>query len=336
MRLKMPLEAIAIPQVVDSETTAFRPEKDSTMQHAASFTTMSQLPGVGRHTHEFFGRLCAALPGYRIRLGRDRGGITTSIAELLRGRPRRSRASAAPVPADGAAERAPLVSVVIPVWNGEKFLRDAVDNVLSQRYPSTEIIIVDDGSTDGTEAEVGRLPCDVRYFRQENSGPAAARNRGIRDTSGDLIAFLDVDDLWPEKHLERLVEELTRDPELDLVHGYAQLLQQDPATGAFEYAGNPEESFPYYIGAGLYRKRVFDQVGLFDRTLRFGEDVDWYNRARERGASMKRLDLVTLLVRRHADNMTQDRADIEKSMLRVFKRALDRKRVEEDAGSGQP
>ena len=186
---------------------------------------------------------------------------------------------------------------------------------------------MDDGSTDDTAAVVRELPCDVRYFRQENSGPAAARNRGIRDSSGDLIAFLDSDDLWSEDHLQLLVRALMDQPELDVVHGHAQVLTFVPASGSYVYTGNPEEAFPYYIGAGLYRKRAFDKVGLFDRTLRFGEDTDWYTRAQEKGARVERLDLVTLLVRRHGENMTEDRREIELSMLRVFKKALDRKRT---------
>jgi glycosyltransferase involved in cell wall biosynthesis len=227
------------------------------------------------------------------------------------------------------------VTVIIPTWNAARFLPEAIENILSQNYPALEIIIVDDGSTDDTAAVVKSLPCDVRYFRQENSGPAAARNRGIRDSSGDLIAFLDSDDLWSEDHLQLLVRALMDQPELDVVHGHAQILTYVPDSGSYVYTGNPEEAFPYYIGAGLYRKRVFEKVGVFDRTLRFGEDTDWYTRAQEKGARTERLDLVTLLVRRHGENMTEDRREIELSMLRVFKKALDRKRTP-DPTTGAP
>jgi hypothetical protein len=325
IRRQMPLRAIAMPRIVDREQTTLRPEAIATIRHAASFTTMSQLPCVGRHTHEFFAELSGALPGYTIELGRDSASIPGAIAEFLREVPKDGGSHGSPAPS-AAGRASPLVTVVIPVWNGARFIGDAVENILSQNYPSLEIIVVDDGSTDDTEAVVRRLPCDVRYFLQENSGPAAARNRGIRDSSGDLIAFLDADDLWSEDHLHLLVRELIERPELDLVHGHAQLLTYVPASGGYEYTGSPEEAFPYYIGAGVYRKRVFDRVGLFDRTLRFGEDTDWYTRAQEKGARMERLDLVTLLVRRHGENMTEDRREIELSMLRVFKKALDRKR----------
>ena len=331
IRREMPLRAIAMPRIVDREETTFRPEAVATIRQAASFTTMSQLPCVGRHTHEFFAELCAALPGYTIELGRDRALIPRAIADFLREparqAPARTPATATP---SSATTQTPLVTVVMPVWNGARFVAEAVDNVLSQNYPSLEIIVVDDGSTDDTADAVRKLPTDVRYFRQENSGPAAARNRGIRDSSGDLIAFLDVDDLWSEDHLQLLVRELMERPELDLVRGHAQLMTWVPARDTYVYTGNPEEAFPYYIGAGVYRKRVFDRVGLFDRTLRFGEDTDWYTRAQEKGARMERLDLVTLLVRRHGENMTEDRREIELSMLRVFKKALDRKRGGDD------
>jgi glycosyltransferase involved in cell wall biosynthesis len=221
------------------------------------------------------------------------------------------------------------VSVIIPVYNGERFVADAIGSVLAQNYPALEIIVVDDGSTDGTEDAVRRMPFEVHYFKQPNLGPAAARNRGVRDASGDFVAFLDVDDLWPENTLNTLMNELLRHPQLDLVQGYSQVTEFVEGSG-YEYRGNPMESFPYSIATALYRKRVFDRVGLFDKTLIFGEDTDWFNRANELGVPMKRLDLVTLVVRRHGRNMTQEKTPVELNMLRVFKKALDRKRGERD------
>jgi hypothetical protein len=333
IRAEMPLRALLVPQVVDREDTGFRLESPAVVQQAASFTTMAQLPYVGRHTYEFFRRLATTLPGHVVELGRDLSRIPPAIGAFVAERARSSPPPAAPA---AAAPAFPLVSVVIPVYNGERFLRDAVENVLGQRYPSFEIIIVDDGSTDGTEALIADLPCDVRYFRQDNAGPAAARNRGIRDTAGDLIAFLDVDDLWPDHTLGLLVDELTRQPELDVVHGYAQLLEWDAATGAYEYRGNPREAFAWYIGAALYRKRVFGTVGLFDPTLTFGEDVDWFNRANEHGVPIKRLEAVTLHVRRHGRNMTQGKSLVQLNMLRVFKKVLDRQRTGAAEPGGAP
>lgn len=171
------------------------------------------------------------------------------------------------------------------------------------------------------------LPVDVRYFRQPNSGAASARNRGIKDAAGEFIAFLDVDDLWPEGNLRMLLDVLHADPALAVAHGRAQLLVRNAGTGDYEHVGNPAESFPFYIGAGLYRRGAFERVGLFDTDLRYAEDADWFHRAADLALPIARLDAVTLLVRRHGANMTVGKTLVELNALRVFKKALDRRRA---------
>jgi hypothetical protein len=327
----LPLRAVAVPRITPGQVdTRVLPETTAAAQQAAAFTTMSQLPNVGRHTHEFFGDLCASLPCHAMALGSDLARIPAAVRRLLDERPRMA------APAGAARPDRPVVTVVIPVYNGERFLRDAVDSVLAQRYPALDVIVVDDGSTDATEAVARALPCDVRYLPQLNSGPAAARNRGIRDAAGDLVAFLDVDDLWPPDTLQARVDALLARPDLDVVHGYAQLLERDPETGAYEFRGNPKEAFGWYIGAALYRKRVFSTVGLFDPALTFGEDTDWFTRARERGVAIERLDAVTLHVRRHGLNMTHGKSLVALNMLRVFKKTLDRRRTADPGARTTP
>ena len=125
----------------------------------------------------------------------------------------------------GGNELGPLVSVVIPVFNGEAFLREAVESVreavhvLDQKYSPVEIIIVDDGSTDGTGTVARSLPETVRYLQQTNQGPAAARNRGIERAHGSLIAFADADDLWPAAKLELQLPYLINDPTIEIEFG---------------------------------------------------------------------------------------------------------------------
>jgi glycosyltransferase involved in cell wall biosynthesis len=170
---------------------------------------------------------------------------------------------------------------------------------------------------------------DARLFRQDNFGPAEARNTGIRNASADLLAFLDADDLWPDDRLAAMVSVLEDDPGIDVVHGFAQLIRADPETGRDAFIGNPRESFPYYIGAGLYRRSAFDRVGLYDRLLRFGEDSDWFLRARDGGLTVRRLEQTTLLVRRHGGNMTHGASAEALNPLRVFRKALDRRRAAE-------
>ena len=187
---------------------------------------------------------------------------------------------------------------------------------------------MDDGSTDDVAEVAARLPVDVRFLRQDNAGPSAARNRGIRDASGALLAFLDVDDLWPDGTLSSLAAALQTDRDLVVVRGHAQMLILDPETGAFHAEGNPAESFPHYIGAGLYRREAFEAVGLFDVSLRFAEDTDWYTRLKESGLKAQRLDQVTLNVRRHGGNMTaqKTREELRATTLGAFRKALQRAR----------
>jgi hypothetical protein len=324
---EMPLKAILTPRVMHLSETATRPVSRWTIERALSFTTMSQLPCVGRHTHDFVSKLSAALPGYVLELGRDLKKIPAAISDFLTVMPpHRALHDLAPLVPDSSGAR-PLVSAIIPVYNGERFIEDAVNNVLAQNYPSLEIIVVDDGSTDGTGEIVNKLPADIRYFKQKNEGPAAARDRGIRDASGEFLVFLDVDDLWPENNLNILVDNMLQEPEVQVITGYAQLMQKNSVTGEYDLDGNPMESFKNYIGAAIYRKTVFSKVGLFDPSLKFGEDTDWYMRADELKVNMKRLEEITLFVRRHGENMTQGKNLVELGALRVRKKSLDRMRA---------
>lgn len=238
---------------------------------------------------------------------------------------------------------APLVSVIIPVFNGERFLREAVQSVreavhvLHRKYSDVEIIIVDDGSTDGTANVARSLPETVRYLHQANQGPAAARNRGIEHAQGSLIAFADADDLWPADKLELQLPYLIRDAKIEIVMGRIQqvLLSRtfDGQTRAEEFA---EPAFSVNLGSAVIRKAVFERVGLFDETMRYSEDVDWFMRAREGGAEIVTIDAVTLFYRRHEQNMTRGKSTSELNVLKALKRSLDRRRDQTGSASALP
>ncbi len=216
-----------------------------------------------------------------------------------------------------------LVSVVIPVFNGERFLREAVQSVLDQKYSPLEIIVVDDGSTDGTANVARSLP--VRYLHQTNQGPSAARNRGIEHAQGELITFADADDLWPLAKLELQLPYLTEDVEI-VMGRIQQVLSSEEEFG--------EPAFSVNLGSAVIRKTVFDRVGLFDETMRYSEDVDWFMRAREAGVAIMTIDAVTLFYRQHEENMTRGKSASELNVLKALKRSLDRRR--ERAGFAAP
>lgn len=332
----LPLRAILTPRFGSAAETSFAPISANALRGAAAFTTMSQLPHAGRQTMDFIHRMVDRLPGLEMILGQDVDRVATAIIDLLALSDAGLEQLARPACAPDSSHRQPLVSVIIPVYNGAHFLAEAVRSVLEQNYPALEIIVVDDGSSDPIDAAVAALPRDVRFFKQANAGAAAARNRGIKDASGDFIAFLDVDDLWPAGKLAQAIDVFARRPELEVVQGYAQLMQYRDDAGGYEFIGNPGESFPHYIGAAVYRREVFRKVGLFDTSLQFAEDTDWFRRAGEVGAAVERLDGVTLNVRRHSANMTRGKSLVELNSLRVLKKALDRKRREAAAALAEP
>jgi len=227
-----------------------------------------------------------------------------------------------------------LVSTIIPVFNGERFLPLAVESIRRQGCPSIEIIVVDDGSTDGTATVAREFGDPVRWVTQANAGPPAARNRGLDLARGDLIAFLDVDDLWSEDKLRVQVARLAAEPELDLVVGMTQLLcptglaEGEPA---FEPQGAP--GLLPSVGSALFRRRVFDRVGRFDETQRMDDDVDWFLRAFEQGVRMAVLPTVAQYYRRHDRNITNARATDMRYLLFAIKKSLDRRRTEPGAAA---
>jgi hypothetical protein len=335
----MPLKAVIVPHITGNDRSRVTRTSSENVLRAASFTTMTQLPGAGIKTYEFLNQLSASLPCFNLELGRNFAHIPVTISNLLH--------TLTDEPMPDAFRRFteeeclmpktwPVVSVILPVFNGERFIGEAVENILSQGYPSLEILIIDDGSTDRTGDIVEQLPADIRYFRQDNGGPAAARNKGIRESTGEFIAFNDVDDLWPKKNLPMLVKELLKNEDIAVVHGYAQLAHFNELSREYEYSGNPAESFPYSIGAALFRRSAFTNVGLFDPTLLYGEDTDWFTRAQELNVSIRRLEEVTLIVRRHGKNMTCNKDTVELNHLRVFKKSLDRMRARRRNGHVLP
>ena len=223
----------------------------------------------------------------------------------------------------------PFVSVIIPVFNGERFLAWAVQNVLKQNYAPLEILIIDDGSTDQTAAIASTFKHCVRYYYQPNRGPAAARNLGIKEARGEVIAFLDVDDLWPINKLRRQMSYLAANPSVEIVQGLIKNMALETTTPNGELIFE-ETSEPYKfinLGSAVYRRSVFEKVGLLDETLQDNEDMDWFFRAWERNVSKVVLDQVALFYRKHGGNMSRPLGRSDLQLVRLFKKHLDRGRT---------
>lgn len=222
-----------------------------------------------------------------------------------------------------------MVSVIIPAYNCERYLGEAIESVLSQDHRPLELIVVNDGSTDNTETIAGRYGDRIIYIGQENRGPAAARNRGLQISRGEVIGFLDADDLWSENKLSLQLTRLAEDRSVEIVIGLSQptKLQADKDGKAiFQKWLDPYCAL--LLSAALFRRSVFEKVGLFDETLHYGEDTDWFMRAREMGISMAIIQEVSLFYRHHGFNMTLDSAKRNRFFIKALKKSLDRRRRE--------
>ncbi len=220
-----------------------------------------------------------------------------------------------------------LVSVVIPVYNGEKYLAQAIESILTQSYRPIEIIVVDDGSTDGTADVARRFSETVRYFYQSNSGCSAARNKGIENALGSFFSFLDSDDLWVEEKLFRQMAVFDSDGDLDMVFGQvSHFYSPDLEQHKREKLLNPTEIMPgYHAGSLLIKRESFLRVGLFDINYEVGEFIDWYGKAKEIGMKSVILPEVVMKRRIHSSNSTLNR-NAQMDYIRILKAALDRKR----------
>jgi len=225
----------------------------------------------------------------------------------------------------------PLVSVIIPVYNGEKYLAEAIESVLAQTYRPIEIIIIDDGSTDGSANIAKRYTPPVRYYFQPNSGLSAAQNQGIHLTHGSFVAYLDSDDIWVQYKLTQQMNafDANANSNLDMVFGHVeQFLSPELKEKSETIPGHAEEIMPgYSTGTMLIKRDVFLRVGLFDTQWRVGDFIDWYSKAIEQGLKSLMLPDVLMKRRIHENNMGVRERKYQTDYVYILKASLDRRRV---------
>lgn len=230
------------------------------------------------------------------------------------------------------------VSVVIPAYNAARFLPEAVESVRKQTPLVHEVIIVDDGSTDDTEQVVARQGQDIKYVRQQNAGPSAARNLGIAIASGSLVAFLDADDVWTEDKMHEQLAVFQANPDVGLVasdmaetdtggeiirpsvlaaHGllsFFQALNGAPVPQAVRRLA--EKNF-IPTGTVIAKKNLLVELGGFQPDIRYGEDLDLWARIAAR-APIACLPRVHMLRRQHGANATQATAPMLRDLVKVM------------------
>ena len=226
----------------------------------------------------------------------------------------------------GAARAAESISVVIPCHNDAPYLGDALASVVSQTVSVREIIVVDDGSTDGS-ADVARAAGDtVRLIMQPNLGVSAARNAGAAASVGTWIAFLDADDLWTSDSLEARLACAWEDPQIDCVFGAVEhFLSPDlPEAEAARLLCPAGAVAARFAGSMLVRRSVLEGIGGFDPRLRIGETIDLVARLTEHGAVTATAPRLVMRRRIHGQNMTIQKRVGHGDYLRVLKAKLDR------------
>lgn len=180
----------------------------------------------------------------------------------------------------------PLVSIVMPAWNAEAYLQEAIDSVVAQSYPHWELLIVDDGSTDATQ-HIARAFRDsrVRYFRQQHAGVSAARNRALAESKGQYLSFLDADDTLPPRSLQARLDLFSASPALEFVDGAVvtkdAALDEVLAVKTHTFSGNPRRALVRldercFFGLSWMLKKVPGKQYRFDQRMTHSEDLMFY------------------------------------------------------------
>ena len=222
-----------------------------------------------------------------------------------------------------------LVSVIIIVKNGERFLASAIDSVLKQDYRPLEIIVVDGHSTDKTP-EIARSYPDVRYIQQQKTGVSDAYNLGIDCAKGTLLAFLSHDDFWTPEKLTLQVGYLIEHPEVQYtIAKFIYFLEPGSVSPAgFRKELLKGEHVGRIMGTLVSRKSGFEKVGMLNTTLSTAEDVDWFSRANDQQVTMALIPKVLMHKRVHCRNISQNVNENNRNLLKTLRKSVHRKKAD--------
>jgi glycosyltransferase involved in cell wall biosynthesis len=218
-----------------------------------------------------------------------------------------------------------LVSAIMPVYNAERFLEEALESLLAQDYRPFEVIVCDDGSTDGS-SEILRRHGSITMLTQENRGAAAARNAAANAAKGELLAFFDADDRWPANRLTLQASFLQEHPHIGCVLGRQEWMNPPPWLTRDVVHGDLD-GIP--LLSAMIRRDVFERVGGFDTSFTHSEDMDLLFRLREQNIRIEVLREIVLFRRFHGDNLTAA-PPATSPLLRSLRQKLERERLTEE------
>jgi glycosyltransferase involved in cell wall biosynthesis len=221
-----------------------------------------------------------------------------------------------------------LVSVIIPVYNGEKYLAETLESVINQTYTNLEIIVVDDGSNDDT-ASIIKAHKDIIYIYQNNQGTGSAFNTGIDQAKGKYLSFLGADDLWEKNKTQLQIRAFENNPDYDIIAGHVKQFLSPELPETFKNKLQFSEGLipGHVIPAMLIKKDFFFKVGLFETNWKVGSEMSWFLRAKEIQLMLKILPELVLLRRIHTTNKGITNREYISQRAKILKASLDRRRI---------
>ena len=229
------------------------------------------------------------------------------------------------------ADQLPLVSVIIPAYNAEKYIKETVESALAQTWPAKEIIVVNDGSTDGTAEILRCYDQQIKVIDQANQGLSSARNTGIQAAQGEYFAFLDSDDLWAPQFLEAHIKKHAANPGLDITYCWWNYIDGNgyllPEHGKYSHNGNLAnqliEGNRFTVMAAIVKKEIFDKVGYFNKQSIHVQDWDFWLKAAIHGCQFGCIPIELTSYRIHGHNRSSDIEGMHKDQLFILDKTFD-------------
>lgn len=218
----------------------------------------------------------------------------------------------------------PLVSIIIAAYNSEKFIADALESVYDQTYTNYEVIIVDDGSTDGTAAALAPWRDSITLIQKKNGGISSARNAGIAHAKGEFFAILDADDVWLPTKLAEQVAFAQNNTSAGIIFSLAQNVLHKDLINKSNVSTNPFPIIAAHIpGNCMIKRDAFETIGYFNETVILGEFAEWYGRALNLGIGIGCVSSLLLLRRIHGENIGIKQKHHFNDYLHILKKKID-------------